>query len=67
MKSFKLHIHPYVYAYISKGFISMLNRWKWKYSRSMKIIPDQNLGFLEYKFYDADNNEFEVSDKLEIK
>jgi len=22
---------------------------------------------LEYKFYDADNNEFEINDKLEIK
>ncbi len=67
MKKFKLHVHPYVYAYISKGFISMLKRWQWKYSRQMRIIPDQSLGFLEYKFYDADNNEFEVSDKLEIK
>jgi ribonuclease G len=67
MKRFKLHVHPYVYAYISKGFISMLKRWKWKYSSQMRIIPDQSLGFLEYKFYDADNNEFEVSDKLEIK
>jgi ribonuclease G len=67
MKKFKLYVHPYVYAYISRGLISMLKRWQWKYSRHMKIIPDQSLGFLEYKFYDADNNEFEVSDKLEIK
>ena len=67
MKKFKLHIHPYVYAYIDKGFISILTRWKWRYSRSMKVIPDQSLGFMEYKFYDADNNEFEVGEKLEIK
>ena len=67
MKKFKLRIHPYVYAYISKGFISILNRWKWKYSWSMKVVPDQSLGFLEYKFYDADNIEFEINDKLEIK
>jgi ribonuclease G len=67
MKIFKLHIHPYVYAYISKGFVSMLRKWKWKYSSRMKLIPDQSLGFLEYKFYDAENNEFEVKEKLEIK
>jgi hypothetical protein len=67
IKKFRLHVHPYVYAYISKGLASILMRWKWKYSRSMKIIPDQSLGFLEYKFYDADNNEFEINDKLEIK
>lgn len=67
VKKFKLHVHPYVHAYLSKGFISILKRWKWTYSSSMKVIPDQSLGFLEYKFYDADNNEFEVGDKLEIK
>jgi len=67
MKKFRLHVHPYVFAYISKGLISIQNRWKWKYSKQMKIIPDQRLGLLEYKFYDSDNNEFDVNDKLEIK
>jgi len=67
MKTFRLHIHPYVHAYISKGLISILSRWKWKYSKKMKVIPDQSLGFLEYKFYDAELNEFVVTDKLEIK
>ena len=67
MKKFKLHVHPYVFAYISKGLISILSRWKWKYSKQMKTIPDQRLGLLEYKFYDSDNNEFDVNDKLEIK
>ena len=67
VKKFSLHIHPYVYAYISRGLMSVLSKWKWKYSKGMKIIPDQNLGFMEYKFYDVDKNEFEVNDKVEIK
>ena len=67
MRIFKLHIHPYVFAFITKGFFSILQNWKWKYSRKMKVIPDQSLGMLEYKFYDSDNNEFDVKDKLEIK
>ena len=67
LKKFVLRVHPYVYAYITKGFVSMLSRWRWKYSRSMKVVPDQSLGFLEYKFYDAENNEFEINEKLEIK
>ena len=67
VKRFKLHIHPYVFAYISKGIVSMLMQWKWKYSKQMKVIPDQRLAMLEYKLYDADNNEFDVKDKLEIK
>ena len=67
MKKFKLHVHPYVYAFITQGLLSMLLHWKWKYSRQMKLIPDQRLSLLDYKFYDAENNEFEVNDKLDIK
>jgi ribonuclease G len=67
MKQFNLHIHPYVFAYISKGVVSIMMKWKLKYSMKMKFIPDQSLGFLEYKFYDAENNEFVVSDKIELK
>jgi len=60
VKKFKLHVHPYVFAYLSQGLISLQLQWKWKYSKGMKIIPDQSLGMLEYKFYDADNIEFDV-------
>ncbi|MDR2473951.1 MAG: Rne/Rng family ribonuclease [Tannerella sp.] len=67
MKRFRLHIHPYVYAFITQGLMSTLLRWKMKYSRSMKVVADQSLGFLEYKFYDAENNEFTVSDKIELQ
>jgi ribonuclease G len=67
VKDFSLHIHPYVFAYVSKGFVSMLRRWKWKYSKSLKVIPDQSLGFLEYKFYDTDHNEFDVNENVEVK
>jgi len=66
IKNFKLHVHPYVYAFISKGLMSLIMSWKIKYSMKMKFIPDQSLGFLEYKFYDAENNEFKVSDKIEL-
>ncbi|MDR3250265.1 MAG: Rne/Rng family ribonuclease [Tannerella sp.] len=66
IKEFKLYVHPYVHAYITKGVISTFTKWKWKYCKSMKVVPDQSLGFLDYKFYDAENNEFEINDKLEI-
>lgn len=67
MKRFRCHIHPYVYAYLTRGLFSILARWKVKYSTGMKVVPDQSLGFLEYKFFDSENNEFEVKDKIEIK
>ncbi|MDR0835805.1 MAG: Rne/Rng family ribonuclease [Tannerella sp.] len=67
VKKFTLHLHPYVYAFITKGWISMLRKWKWQYSSKMKIIPNQNLGFLEFKFFDTENNEFEVTENVDIK
>ena len=67
VKKFVLHVHPYLFAYISKGFLSLLRRWKWKYGGGFQIVPNQSLGFLQYKFYDTEKNEFDVNDKVEIK
>ena len=65
IKKFALHVHPYVAAYISSGFISMCLRWKIKYTTRMKIIPDQSLAFLEYKFFDPDKNEIDMLEEKE--
>ena len=63
VKKFKLHVHPYIAAFINKGIISLKWKWKWKYSMGIRIIPDQSLGFLEYKFYDRDKEEFDMKDE----
>ena len=53
VKKFYLHVHPYVAAYINKGFISMKRKWQMKYGLVVNIIPSQKLAFLQYEFYDA--------------
>lgn len=63
VKKFNLYVHPYIAAFINQGLISLNLKWKFKYSHGMKIIPDQSLGFLEYKFFDRDQNELEVKDE----
>jgi ribonuclease G len=63
VKKFKLHLHPYIAAFIEQGFYSLKWKWKWKYSIGMQIIPDQSMGFLEYKFFDRDKEELDFSDK----
>jgi len=60
VKKFKLHVHPYIAAFINKGFYSLKWQWKLRYSLGMRIIPDQKLGFLEYRFYDLDKNELDT-------
>jgi ribonuclease G len=62
VKKFKLYVHPYIAAFIKQGFYSCKMKWKFKYSWGMKVIPDQSLGFLEYKFFDMDKNELDMKD-----
>ncbi|MDR1746002.1 MAG: Rne/Rng family ribonuclease [Tannerella sp.] len=63
VKKFTLHVHPYVAAYINKGWFSLGFRWKMKYSTRMKVIADQSLTYLEYKFYDPEKNELDMQEK----
>jgi ribonuclease G len=67
VKKFTLYLHPYVAAYVNKGFFSLKWKWKLKYSLGMKVIPNQSLAFLEYKFYDPDKNELDMKEEKEIK
>ena len=46
IKKFKLHIHPYISAYVNPGVISLRRKWQMKYGFGIKIIPDQSLAFL---------------------
>jgi ribonuclease G len=64
VKKFYLHLHPYVAAFIKKGFRSLKWRWKFRYSMGMKIIPNQSLALLEYKFYDSDRNEIDTTEEI---
>ncbi len=57
IKKIYLHVHPYVAAYINKGFISLKRRWQIKYGMGIHVIPSQKLAFLQYEFYDS-NNQF---------
>jgi len=67
IKRIKLHVHPYVAAYINKGIISIKNKWQLKYGRGLKIIPDQSLAFLQYTFYDEEGQEIDMKEEQEMK
>ena len=43
---FIMYIHPFVDAYIKRGFFtSMYRRWRYKLGRSFKVLPDESLAF----------------------
>ncbi|MCH5181450.1 MAG: Rne/Rng family ribonuclease [Prevotellaceae bacterium] len=59
-RGIRLHVHPYVEAYLKKGFCSIACKWKSRYGLGLKIIPNQSLGMLQYKFFDSRNVEIDL-------
>ena len=62
VKKFNLYVHPYIAAFIKQGIFSLELKWKFRYSFGLKVFPDQNLKFLEYRFTDRDKNEVYLDD-----
>lgn len=58
---FMLKLHPYVYAYLKKGFPSKILKWKLKHGFKFKAIPSASLGFLEFKIVDNNNQEVDLN------
>ncbi len=67
IKKFYLNVHPYVAAYIDKGFISLKHKWQMKYGFGVHVIPSQKMAFLQYEFY-SDKGEFiDMKEEIETK
>lgn len=54
-----LKLHPYIVAFIAKGLISKRVKWMMKYKCRLKVVPISSYQFLEYHFFDKDDNEIE--------
>jgi ribonuclease G len=67
IRKFSLHIHPYIYAYVNQGLVSLKRQWQLKYGFGIKVIPDQQLAFLQYIFYDPNGEEIDMKEEIEIK
>lgn len=67
VKKFTLQVHPFVAAFINKGMFSLKWKWKMRYGYGIKIIPNQSLAYLEYHFYDENNEEIDMKQEFEIK
>ncbi len=56
-KNLTLIIHPFVYAYLTKGFLfSKLKKWERKYKAKIKLMEDSNFSLLEYQFLNANKD-----------
>ncbi|MFI5170750.1 MAG: Rne/Rng family ribonuclease [Chitinophagales bacterium] len=61
-KYIKLVVHPFVEAYIKKGKWFRSIKWKWyfSYKRKIHIMGSDDFQFLEYRFFDKDDEEIHV-------
>ena len=67
IKNFRLHVHPFVAAYINQGTVSLKVKWKFKYGMGFRVIPNQKLSYLQYIFYDKDGEEIDMKEENEMQ
>ncbi|MFT2009227.1 Rne/Rng family ribonuclease [Pontibacter sp. 13R65] len=59
-KSLELYVHPFVYAYYTKGIISRQTKWFFKYFKWVKLVKDTSLGLTDFKVMDDRGDEIEL-------
>lgn len=59
-KKLILNLHPYLYAYITKGFYSMQMKWFFRFGKWVKIRSMPSYHFLEYKFFNKNDDEIKI-------
>jgi ribonuclease G len=52
-----IKLHPFVGAFLTRGFPSMALKWRWKYRRRVRIEEINAMSFLDSKFYDENFEE----------
>lgn len=53
----RLYVHPFVYAYASKGFFLFSLKAKWRRRYGVKLYADESLPLLSYRFIGKDGKE----------
>ena len=56
-KGLKLMVHPFLYAYLTKGISSHQMKWFLQYKQWVKIAPMKNYHMLEFHFFNKNGDE----------
>ena len=59
-RGLRLHLHAFVYAYITKGVWNLKRRWALRYG--VRVIENQSLGMLETRFFNKKAEELKLPD-----
>jgi ribonuclease G len=56
----KITVHPFIYAYLTKGLFSIRKKLKRKFKKPLKFMPNTSHQLLEYHFYNKNNDEIVI-------
>jgi ribonuclease G len=59
-KKVTLTCHPFVHAYLTKGFYSIQRKWYTTYNRWITVKKSDAYAFLEYRFFDGKGEEIHL-------
>ena len=59
-KGIKLIIHPYLYAYFTKNWISRRLKWLLQYGKWITLVEDSSMAVTDYKFINQNQEEIEL-------
>lgn len=65
-KYIAIKVHPYLAAYINKGFFSLALKWSLRYKCIIKVKPDESIGYVDAKYFDKLGSEIPSEDLLSI-
>jgi ribonuclease G len=60
-KNLTIHVHPFVNAYLRKGFWSILMQWRKEYGRWLRISTDSKYHMMKYCFFDDNDDEIRLN------
>lgn len=67
MRGFTMYVHPFVDAYIKRGiFTSLYGKWRRKFGRVFRILPDESLAYLQYRVFDSNRNEVDIKEEKDM-
>ncbi len=59
-KSLTLSVHPFIYAFLTKGLMSIRMKWFFKYKKWIRLYPSTSYHFLEYRFFNKLDDEIKI-------
>jgi ribonuclease G len=59
-KSLTIVAHPIMYAYLTKGLLSIRRKWGWKYKQTIKVKANNNYHLTEFHFFDKNEEEIKL-------